>query len=155
MARKLGVQRHDELAMGAIATGGARTLNLDVIECLRIPDEVIQEVAEREERELERRERLFRDSRPARSPRDRLTILVDDGLATGSSNGPPRSQCASDSRPRLSWPSFPILARRSRNKSIRSVYEGVWSWSSFVDQNLKILPGRSISLTLSHVHHNL
>ncbi|MBO0860507.1 MAG: phosphoribosyltransferase [Chloracidobacterium sp.] len=85
VVRKLGVPGHEELAMGAIATGGARTLNRDVIQYLRIPDEVIEEVAEREARELERRERLYRDSRPARSPRDRVTILVDDGLATGSS----------------------------------------------------------------------
>jgi predicted phosphoribosyltransferase len=85
VVRKLGVPGHEELAMGAIATGGARTLNRDVIEYLRIPDEVIDEVTEREEQELERRERLYRDNRPARSPRDRVTILVDDGLATGSS----------------------------------------------------------------------
>jgi predicted phosphoribosyltransferase len=85
VVRKLGVPGHEELAMGAIATGGARTLNRDVIEYLRIPDEVIDEVTEREEQELERRERLYRDNRPARSPRGRMTILVDDGLATGSS----------------------------------------------------------------------
>jgi predicted phosphoribosyltransferase len=85
VVRKLGVPGHEELAMGAISTGGARTLNQDVIEYLRIPDEVIDEVAEREEQELERRERLYRDGRQARSPRDRVTILVDDGLATGSS----------------------------------------------------------------------
>jgi putative phosphoribosyl transferase len=85
VVRKLGVPGHEELAMGAIATGGARTLNHDVIEYLRIPDEVINEVTELEEQELERRERLYRDNRPARSPRDRVTILVDDGLATGSS----------------------------------------------------------------------
>jgi putative phosphoribosyl transferase len=84
VVRKLGVPGHEELAMGAIATGGARTLNHDVIEYLRIPDEMIDEVTEREEQELERRERLYRDNRPARSPRDRVTILVDDGLATGS-----------------------------------------------------------------------
>src|SRR5262249_30663353 len=85
VVRKLGVPGHEELAMGAIATGGARTLNRDVIEYLRIPDEVIDEVTEREEQELGRRELLYRDNRPARSPRDRVTILVDDGLATGSS----------------------------------------------------------------------
>jgi putative phosphoribosyl transferase len=85
VVRKLGVPGHEELAMGAISTGGARTLNQDVIEYLRIPDEMIDEVAEREGQELERRERLYRDGRPARSPRDRVTILVDDGLATGSS----------------------------------------------------------------------
>ena len=85
VVRKLGVPGHEELAMGAIATGGARTLNHDVVDYLRIPDEVIDEVTEHEEQELERRERLYRDNRPARSPRDRMTILVDDGLATGSS----------------------------------------------------------------------
>jgi predicted phosphoribosyltransferase len=85
VVRKLGVPGHEELAMGAIATGGARSLNPDVIEYLRIPDEVIDEVTEREKQELERRERLYRDHRPARSPRDRVTLLVDDGLATGSS----------------------------------------------------------------------
>jgi putative phosphoribosyl transferase len=85
VVRKLGVPGQEELAMGAIATGGARTLNHDVIRYLRIPDEVIDEVTAREEQELERRERLYRDDRPARSPRERVTILVDDGLATGSS----------------------------------------------------------------------
>jgi putative phosphoribosyl transferase len=85
VVRKLGVPGHEELAMGAIATGGARSLNADVIEYLRIPEEVVDEVAEREEQELKRRERLYRDHRPSQSPRDRMTILVDDGLATGSS----------------------------------------------------------------------
>jgi putative phosphoribosyl transferase len=85
VVRKLGVPGHEELAMGAIATGGARSLNHDVIEYLRIPEEVVDEVTEREKQELQRRERLYRDNRPARSPRDRVAILVDDGLATGSS----------------------------------------------------------------------
>ncbi|HEX5080645.1 MAG TPA: phosphoribosyltransferase [Blastocatellia bacterium] len=84
VVRKLGVPGHEELAMGAIATGGGRSLNPDVIEYLRIPEEVVDEAAEREERELERRERLYRDHRPPHSPRDRVTILVDDGLATGA-----------------------------------------------------------------------
>jgi predicted phosphoribosyltransferase len=82
--RKLGLPGHEELAMGAIATGGVRVLNHDVVEYLRIPEEVIDEVTARERRELERRERLYRDGRPARSTRDRVVILVDDGLATGS-----------------------------------------------------------------------
>jgi predicted phosphoribosyltransferase len=82
--RKLGLPGHEELAMGAIATGGVRVLNLDVVEYLRIPEEVIDEVAERERQELERRERLYRGDRPPRSARGRVAILVDDGLATGS-----------------------------------------------------------------------
>jgi len=82
--RKLGLPGHEELAMGAIATGGVRVRNPEVVEYLRIPDEVIDEVTARERQELERRERLYREGRPALSPRDRVVILVDDGLATGS-----------------------------------------------------------------------
>ncbi len=82
--RKLGVPGQEELAMGAIATGGVRALNRDVIGYLGIPDEVIDEISERERRELERREQLYRDDRPPLSARDRVAILVDDGLATGS-----------------------------------------------------------------------
>lgn len=84
LVRKLGVPGHEELAMGAIATGGARVLNEDVIRYLDIPDETIEAVTEREGRELERRERLYRDERPARDIFGRVVILVDDGLATGS-----------------------------------------------------------------------
>lgn len=82
--RKLGLPGHEELAMGAIATGGVRVRNPEVVEYLRIPDEVIDEVTARERQELERRERLYREGRPALSPRGRVVILVDDGLATGS-----------------------------------------------------------------------
>jgi predicted phosphoribosyltransferase len=82
--RKLGLPGHEELAMGAIATGGVRVRNPEVVEYLRIPDEVLDEVTARERQELERRERLYREGRPALSPRGRVVILVDDGLATGS-----------------------------------------------------------------------
>jgi predicted phosphoribosyltransferase len=82
--RKLGLPGHEELAMGAIATGGVRVLNPEVVEYLRIPEEVIDEVTARERLELERRERLYREGRPALSLRGRVVILVDDGLATGS-----------------------------------------------------------------------
>jgi putative phosphoribosyl transferase len=82
--RKLGLPGHEELAMGAIATGGVRVRNPEVVEYLRIPDEVIDEVTARERQELDRRERLYREGRPALSPRGRVVILVDDGLATGS-----------------------------------------------------------------------
>ena len=84
LVRKLGVPGQEEFAMGAIATGGVRVINQDVVRGLRIPPPIIDEIAAREQQELERRERLYRDNRPARSPRDRMTILVDDGLATGS-----------------------------------------------------------------------
>lgn len=85
LVRKLGVPGHEELAMGAIASGGVVLLNPDVVEKLRIPREDIERVAEEESRELGRRERAYRDGRPAPEVRDRTVILIDDGLATGAS----------------------------------------------------------------------
>jgi predicted phosphoribosyltransferase len=82
--RKLGVPGHEELAMGAIASGGVYVLNDEVVQALRIPSRVIEAVAARELRELGRRERAYRDGRPAPVVRGRTVILVDDGLATGS-----------------------------------------------------------------------
>jgi putative phosphoribosyl transferase len=84
LVRKLGVPGHRELAMGAIASGGVRVLNQDVISWLRISDHVIDEVAREEQGELERRERLYRGDRLPVDIRDRIVVLVDDGLATGS-----------------------------------------------------------------------
>lgn len=84
VVRKLGVPGHEELAMGAIASGGISVLNDDVVKALRIPGQVIEAVASRELRELERRERTYRDGRPAPDVRGATVILVDDGLATGS-----------------------------------------------------------------------
>ena len=84
VVRKLGVPGHEELAMRAIASGGVRVLNGSVIEGLRIPDHVIDAVAESELRELERRERAYRDNRPALGMQGRTAILVDDGVATGA-----------------------------------------------------------------------
>ena len=84
LVRKLGVPGHEELAMGAIATGGVRVLNDDVVDYLRIPGEVIDAVAADESRELERRERTYRGNRPEPEVRGKIIILVDDGLATGS-----------------------------------------------------------------------
>lgn len=84
LVRKLGIPGHEELAMGAIATGGVRVLNDDVVEYLLIPSSVIDSVAEDELRELERRERAYRGNRPEPDVRTKTVILVDDGLATGS-----------------------------------------------------------------------
>lgn len=84
LVRKLGVPGHEELAMGAIASGGVRIVSEDVIAMLGIPDRVIATVAAAEEKELERRERLYRDGRPPLDVRGRVVILVDDGLATGA-----------------------------------------------------------------------
>jgi len=85
LVRKLGVPGQEELAMGAIATGGVKVLNEDVVRALKIPQRVIDSVAAQEARELERRERLYRGDRPAPDVNGRTVILVDDGLATGSS----------------------------------------------------------------------
>jgi putative phosphoribosyl transferase len=85
LVRKLGVPGHEELAMGAISTGGVRVLNEDTVDYLRIPANVIEAVAANELRELERRERAYRGDRPEPDVREKTVILTDDGLATGSS----------------------------------------------------------------------
>jgi putative phosphoribosyl transferase len=85
VVRKLGVPGHEELAMGAIATGGVRVLNREVVQGLGIPEYMIDAIAAKEDRELERREREYRDGRPPIDVRGRTVVLVDDGLATGSS----------------------------------------------------------------------
>jgi predicted phosphoribosyltransferase len=84
IVRKLGVPGEEELAMGAIASGGVRSLNKSVIEQLDIPDSIIDEVSNREALELERREVLYRGDKPPVDVSNRVVILVDDGLATGS-----------------------------------------------------------------------
>lgn len=84
VVRKLGVPGHEELAMGAIASGGVRVLNDDVIRSLGIAPEAIDRVTDIERDELARRERLYRAGRPQAEVAGRTVILVDDGLATGS-----------------------------------------------------------------------
>jgi len=85
LVRKLGLPGQEELAMGAIASGGARVLNEELVETLGIPEALIDAVAAREEEELGRRERLYRGERPPPEVEGKTIILVDDGLATGSS----------------------------------------------------------------------
>jgi predicted phosphoribosyltransferase len=84
VVRKLGTPGQAELAMGAIASGGVRVLNRDVVEALGIPDWAIEEATQQEQAELERRERQYRGDRPPLDVRGKTVILVDDGLATGS-----------------------------------------------------------------------
>jgi putative phosphoribosyl transferase len=84
VVRKLGVPGQEQLAMGAIASGGIRVLNESVIGALGIDQETIEAVAAKEQRELERREKLFRGDSPPPQIEDRTVVLVDDGLATGS-----------------------------------------------------------------------
>jgi predicted phosphoribosyltransferase len=84
LVRKLGVPGHEELAMGAIASGGVRVLNEAVIQALNIPRSVLEAVAQREQQELERREQAYRGGRPPLDLHSKTAILVDDGLATGA-----------------------------------------------------------------------
>lgn len=84
LVRKLGVPGEEELAMGAIAAGGVRVLNPEIVRSLGISEAVIDNVAAKEQQELERREQLYRDGRPAPELQGCCVILVDDGLATGA-----------------------------------------------------------------------
>ena len=85
IVRKLGLPGHEELAIGAIASGGIRVLNKDIIRTLNIPEEGVNQVAKREMQELQRREQSYRGNLPAPEVRNRTVILIDDGLATGAS----------------------------------------------------------------------
>lgn len=84
LARKLGVPRQPELAMGAVASGGVRVLNQAVVDALAIPPEVIEAVSAQEAAEVARREQSYRSDRPALEVAGRTVVVVDDGVATGS-----------------------------------------------------------------------
>jgi predicted phosphoribosyltransferase len=85
LVRKLGMPGHEELAIGAVATGGIRVLDASLLAQFGIGSETLERIAERETRELQRRERAYRGDRPSRDVKGKTVILVDDGLATGSS----------------------------------------------------------------------
>lgn len=84
VVRKLGVPGHEEFGFGAIASGGIRFVNQEVVQALKMPAAMVERVVEREQAELERRERSYRDDRPEPELKNRTVITVDDGLATGS-----------------------------------------------------------------------
>jgi predicted phosphoribosyltransferase len=85
LVRKLGVPNHEELAFGAIASGGVRVLNRAIIDQLGLSTDDIEQVTRREQAELKRREQVYREGRPPVQLQDRVVVLVDDGLATGAS----------------------------------------------------------------------
>jgi putative phosphoribosyl transferase len=85
VVRKLGTPGHEELAMGAIASGGVRVLNTDVITAARVSPDTVDRVTAREIEQLVAREQAYRGARPALNLEDRVVIVVDDGMATGSS----------------------------------------------------------------------
>lgn len=84
LVRKLGAPGHEELAMGAIATGGAQLLNPDVVRALHVSADQVQAAVHREQIELERREKAYRGDRPPPAVEGRTVLVVDDGLATGA-----------------------------------------------------------------------
>lgn len=83
VVRKLGAPLQPELAMGAIASGGVRVINEEVVRALHVTPQQSEEIAERETRELERREHAYRGERPPADVRDKCVLLIDDGVATG------------------------------------------------------------------------
>lgn len=85
LVRKLGFPSNEEFAMGAIASGGVRVVNEPLLARYRVPASAVEEVAQREGRELTRRERSFRGDQPPLEIRGKTVIVVDDGLATGFS----------------------------------------------------------------------
>jgi predicted phosphoribosyltransferase len=84
LVRKLGVPGHEEFAMGAIASGGIRVITRDVVTALGIPEATLEIIISQEEQELRRREQAYRGDRPPPQVQGKTVILVDDGLATGS-----------------------------------------------------------------------
>jgi len=84
VVRKLGVPGHEELAMGAVASGGARVLNASIVHDLGVSGDAVERIEREERAELARRERLFRGDRPTPELRGKIVVLVDDGIATGA-----------------------------------------------------------------------
>lgn len=120
IVRKLGVPGHEELAMGAIASGGVRVMNEQVMQHLPIPAQMIEAVAQREQGELERRERDYRGDRPPVDVRGKTVIVVDDGLATGSTMRA-AVQALRKMNPRAIIVAVPVAARDTCERLRRDV----------------------------------
>ncbi len=122
LVRKLGVPGHEELALGAIASGGVRVINHDVVYMTGIDEQGIDAIAEREQRELERRESSYRDGRPPINIEGHIVILVDDGLATGATMLA-ASRAVSKLRPKRLVVAVPVAAPETCDELRRKVDE--------------------------------
>jgi predicted phosphoribosyltransferase len=128
IVRKLGVPGHEELAMGAIASGGVRVLNDDVLRQIPVPPSAIDAVARREQRELERREREYRGNRPPLDVAGRTIIVVDDGLATGSTMRA-AVRALRKLRPRAVIVAVPVAANSTCDELRREADEVICLWT--------------------------
>jgi putative phosphoribosyl transferase len=128
LVRRLGAPDHEELAMGAIATGGVRVLNEHVIRLAEIDEATIARVAAEEQRELERREREYRGDRPSLDVRGRIVVLVDDGLATGSTMRA-AVLALKEQAPAAVVIAVPVAARETRDAFRTEVDDVVCVWT--------------------------
>lgn len=128
LVRKLGLPGHEELAMGAIASGGVRVMNEQVTGSFRVPEHRVEEVETRERAELERRDRAYRGDRPAPVIEDRTVILVDDGLATGSTMRA-AAEAVRQRRPHRTVVAVPVAARETCDALRAEVDEVVCAWT--------------------------
>jgi predicted phosphoribosyltransferase len=122
LVRKLGVPGHEELALGAIASGGVRVLNEDVVHTTRLSEQLIDTIACREQRELERRERAYRGGRPPLDVEGQIAIVVDDGLATGATMLA-AARAVTELRPHRLVVAVPVGAQETCNAFAREVDE--------------------------------
>jgi putative phosphoribosyl transferase len=122
LVRKLGVPGQEELAFGAIASGGVRILNEALLAELRLSQRAIERITAREAQELNRREELYRCGRPALAARDRTIVLVDDGLATGASMKAATAALQSHGPKRIVV-AVPVAAQEIFNEFRRNVTE--------------------------------
>ncbi len=144
VVRKLGLPWHEELAMGAIASGGARVLNDDVLRAHGVTQSQLDEVTAREQIELDRRERQYRDGRVFPDLRGKTVILVDDGLATGASmraavaalrhDGPSKVVVAVPVAPRETCDAFRDLADEIICSATPEPFYGVGQWYENFEQ---------------------
>src|SRR5437762_9302422 len=123
LVRKLGIPGHEELAMGAIATGGVRVLNRELVQSLGIPESLVESITAKERSALDRAERLYRNHRTPADLAGKTVILVDDGLATGATVVAAIKALRNASTARI-LVAVPVAARETCEQ-LKSVADGV------------------------------